>query len=260
MTETSSVRYEPDPERHVAVVTIDRPEARNAVNGEVAYAIEAALDDVETDDELWVTVLTGGPRTFCSGADLKVVSTEGARSFTTRKGGFAGIVRRERLKPLIAAVEGPAVAGGTEILLACDLIVAGRSATFGIPEVKRAIVAAGGGLFRLGRKIPPTVAMEWALTGEQFPADRAYEVGLVNEVCPDGTALERALALADRITTNAPIAVQQSRKVMLEGTWAEEADAWRMSRAATDVVYHSEDFKEGMQAFFEKRPPKWSNS
>ena len=254
------VQYAPDPERHVAVITIDRPEARNAVNGEVAYAIEEALDDVEARDDLWVSVLTGGPKMFCSGADLKVVSSEGARSFTTRKGGFAGVVRRERLKPLIAAVEGPAVAGGTEILLACDLIVAGESATFGIPEVKRAIVAAGGGLFRLGRKIPFTVAMEWALTGEQFPASRAYEVGLVNEVCPDGTALERALALAARITVNAPIAVQQSRQVMLQGTWAEEADAWRLSRAATDVVYHSQDFKEGMKSFFEKRPPQWSNS
>jgi enoyl-CoA hydratase len=254
------VRYEPDPDRHVGVITIDRPEARNAVDGEVAYAIEAALDDIESRDELWVAILTGGPKMFCSGADLKVVSTEGARSFTTRKGGFAGIVRRERLKPLIAAVEGPAVAGGTEILLACDLIVAGESATFGIPEVKRAIVAATGGLFRLGRKIPFTVAMEWALTGEQFPAARAYEVGLINDVCPDGEALERALTLADRITANAPIAVQQSRKVMLEGTWADEADAWRLSRAATEVVYQSQDFREGMKAFFEKRPPRWSNS
>lgn len=254
------VRYEPDPERHVGVITIDRPEARNAVNGEVAYAIEAALDDIESRDDLWATVLTGGPTMFCSGADLKVVSTEGARSFTTRRGGFAGIVRRERLKPLIAAVEGPAVAGGTEILLACDLIVAGESATFGIPEVKRAIVAATGGLFRLGRKIPFNVAMEWALTGEQFPASRAYEVGLINEVCPDGQALERALRFADRITVNAPIAVQQSRKVMLEGTWADEANAWRLSRAATEVVYQSRDFKEGMKAFFEKRPPEWSNS
>ena len=255
-----AVRYEPDADRHVAVITIDRPEARNAVNGEVAYAIEEALDDIESRDDLWATILTGGPEMFCSGADLKVVSTEGARSFTTRKGGFAGVVRRERLKPLIAAVEGPAVAGGTEILLACDLIVAGESATFGIPEVKRAIVAAGGGLFRLGRKIPFTVAMEWALTGEQFPARRAYEVGLVNEVCADGAALERALVLADRITVNAPIAVQQSRQVMLQATWADEADAWRLSRAATDVVYHSNDFKEGMQSFFEKRPPVWSNS
>jgi enoyl-CoA hydratase len=254
------VRYEPDPDRHVGVITIDRPEARNAVDGEVAYAIEAALDDIESRDELWVAILTGGPKMFCSGADLKVVSTEGARSFTTRKGGFAGIVRRERVKPLIAAVEGPAVAGGTEILLACDLIVAGESATFGIPEVKRAIVAATGGLFRLGRKIPFTVAMEWALTGEQFPAARAYEVGLINDVCPDGEALERALTLAARITANAPIAVQQSRKVMLEGTWADEADAWRLSRAATEVVYQTRDFKEGMKAFFEKRPPEWSNS
>lgn len=255
-----AVRYEPDRDNHVAVITIDRPEARNAVNGEVATAIEAALDDVESDDSLWVTVLTGGPDVFCSGADLKVVATEGARSFTTRKGGFAGIVRRERTRPLIAAVEGPAVAGGTEILLACDLIVAAESATFGIPEVKRAIVAAGGGLFRLGRKIPFTVAMEWALTGESFPASRAYEVGLVNEVCPDGQALDRALALAARITVNAPLAVQQSRQVMLAGTWAEEADAWRMSRAATEVVYRSADFTEGMQSFFEKRPPRWTAS
>lgn len=254
------VIYEPDVDRHVAVITINRPEARNAVNGAVAYAIEEALDDIESDDRLWVTILTGGDKMFCSGADLKVVATEGARSFTTRKGGFAGIVRRDRAKPLIAAVEGPAVAGGTEILLACDLIVASETATFGIPEVKRAIVAAGGGLFRLGRRIPFAVAMEWALTGDSYPASRAAEVGLVNEVCAPGHALERALALADRITTNAPIAVQQSRAVMLAATWADEADAWRMSRAATDVVYHTNDFKEGMQSFIEKRPPRWTAS
>jgi enoyl-CoA hydratase len=255
-----AVRYEPDPDSHVGVITIDRPEARNAVNGEVAYAIEEALDDIEGRGDLWVTILTGGAKMFCSGADLKVVSTEGARSFTTRKGGFAGISRRERAKPLIAAVEGPAVAGGTEILLACDLIVAGESATFGIPEVKRAIVAAGGGLFRLGRRIPFTIAMEWALTGDYFPASRAAELGLINEVCADGQALERAKALAARITVNAPLAVQQSRQVMLAATWAEESDGWRLSRQATYVVYHSNDFREGMQAFFEKRPPRWSAS
>ncbi|TCK21982.1 crotonase/enoyl-CoA hydratase family protein [Pseudonocardia endophytica] len=254
----SVVRYEPDPDRHIAVVTIDRPEARNAVNQEVAEQIEAALDDVEARDDLWVTILTGTPPVFCSGADLKVVAAGGVKTLWTKKGGFAGLIRRERTKPLIAAVDGPALAGGTEITLVCDLVVASRTATFGIPEVQRSLVAAGGGLFRLGRRIPYVVAMEWALTGDAYPAARAAELGLVNEVTAEGKALDGAIALAERITKNAPRAVQLSRWVMHEGTTADDARGWELSREAGKIVSGTEDFREGLTAFAEKRPPRWT--
>jgi enoyl-CoA hydratase len=254
------VHYEPNFENHLAIITIDRPEARNAVNGEVAQGIEAAIDSIEEDDRIWVSILTGTPPVFCSGADLKEVGSGNARSLNTKRGGFGGIVRRERTKPLIAAVEGPALAGGTEIVLSCDLVVASSQATFGIPEVKRSIVAGGGGLFRLGRRIPFTIAMEWALTGDSYPAERAAELGLVNEVCEPGRALERAHALAARITANAPIAVQQSRAVMLETTYGPESDGWTRSREAVQTIAATNDFREGVQAFIEKRPPEWSAS
>ena len=179
------VDYELD--GHVAVITINRPEARNAVNGDVAQGIEAAIDRLEADDEAWVGILTGA-RTekgyiFSAGADLKAMSTDPG-GMMTQKGGFAGITQRERTKPIIAAVDGPALAGGTEIVLSCDLVVASRSATFGIPEVKRSLVAGAGGLFRLPRKLPRNIAMELVLTGQlDFPAERAYHFGLVNHLC-----------------------------------------------------------------------------
>lgn len=255
-----AVKFEPDVEQHVAVITIDRPDARNAVNGEVAQGIEAALDEIEGNDALWVTILTGTPPVFCAGADLKEINAGNARALQTKRGGFAGVARRERIKPIIAAVDGPALAGGTEIVLACDLVVASESATFGIPEVKRGIVAGGGGLFRLGRRIPFTVAMEWALTGDAFPAARAAELGLINELCPAGEALQHARTLAMRITTNAPIAVQQSRLVMLGATYKEEPEGWAQSKAAVATVFGTNDLKEGVQAFIEKRPPLWTAS
>ena len=166
------VDYELD--GHVAVITINRPEARNAVNGEVAQGIEAAIDQLEADDEAWVGIITGA-RTekgyiFCAGADLKAMSTDPG-GMVTQRGGFAGIVQRERTKPIIAAVDGPALAGGTEVVLACDLVVASRTAVFGVPEVKRNLVAGAGGLFRLPRKLPRNIAMELVLTGQlDFPA------------------------------------------------------------------------------------------
>jgi enoyl-CoA hydratase len=255
-----AVHYEPDVENHLAVITIDRPGARNAINGEVAQGIEAAIDAIEEDDRIWVSILTGTPPVFCAGADLKEVGSGNARSLNTKRGGFAGLVRRERTKPIIAAVEGPALAGGTEIVLSCDLVVASSEATFGIPEVKRSIVAGGGGLFRLGRRIPFAIAMEWALTGDAYPAQRAADLGLVNEVCEPGRAVERARALAARITANAPIAVQQSRAVMLEATYQPESDGWARSREAVIAVAATNDFKEGVQAFIDKRPPAWSAS
>src|SRR5919106_352169 len=162
-----------------AVIKINRPEARNAINGEVAQGIEDAIDEVEADDGTWVGILTGEPPVFSAGADLKEINAGNAAKLQTQRGGFAGIVQRERTKPIIAAVDGPALAGGTEIVLACDLVVASTSATFGIPEVKRSLVAGAGGLFRLGRKLPLNIAMELAVTGDPITAEVAHHHGLV---------------------------------------------------------------------------------
>jgi enoyl-CoA hydratase len=240
-----------------AVVTINRPEARNAVNGAVAQGIEDAIDKIEDDDSIWVGILTGTPPVFCAGADLKEINAGNAGSLQTSRGGFAGIVTRERAKPIIAAVDGPALAGGTEIAIACDLIVASSTATFGIPEVKRSLVAAGGGLFRLGRKMPLNVAMELALTGDPISAQLAHHHGLVNQLCEPGEALAAAIGLAERICANAPVAVRASRKVVIEATNAPDDVGWQMSVAGMAAAMRSEDFSEGLTAFIEKRPPQW---
>jgi enoyl-CoA hydratase len=243
---------------HYAVVTIDRPEARNAVNAAVVQGIEHAIDSLEADDDMWVGILTAVPPVFCAGADLKEIGAGKGDLLRTERGGFAGITRRQRVKPMIAAVDGPALAGGTEIVLACDLVVASLSATFGMPEVKRSLVASAGGLFRLGRKIPINIAMECALTGDPITAERAYQFGLVNELCQPGLALERAAALASRICANAPIAVGLSREVVIGGTNEPDEVGWRMSEAARSTVMASDDFAEGVNAFLEKRPPRWT--
>jgi enoyl-CoA hydratase len=255
-----AVLFEADPATHVATITINRPEARNAVNGAVASGVEAAIDQIEADASIWAAILTGAPPVFCAGADLKVVGSGNASEMRTKRGGFAGIVRRERRKPVIAAVEGPALAGGTEIILACDLVVAGDTATFGIPEVRRSIVAGGGGLFRLGRRIPFAIAMEWALTGDAYSAERAAQLGLINEVVPAGTSLAKARELAARICANAPLAVQLSRDVVIDATYLPEDEAWRRSNEAVRAISRTNDFLEGVNAFIEKRPPRWTAS
>ena len=242
---------------HYAVLTINRPEARNAVNGAVANGIEEGIDKLEADDDLWVGILTGVPPVFCAGADLKEINSGNAGGLQTKRGGFGGIVQREREKPIIAAVDGPALAGGTEIVLSCDLVVASRSATFGIPEVKRSLVAAAGGLFRLPRKIPFNIAMECALTGDPITAERAYQFGLVNVLCEDGEALAKATELADRVCANAPIAVRETRRIMLTATNAPDDVGWKMSSEAMLKAVGTEDFSEGLTAFIEKRPPVW---
>ncbi|MEY2463628.1 MAG: enoyl-CoA hydratase [Acidimicrobiaceae bacterium] len=242
---------------HYAILTINRPEARNAVNAAVASGIEEGIDKLEADDDVWVGILTGVPPVFCAGADLKEINAGNAGGLATKRGGFGGITTRERDKPIIAAVDGPALAGGTEIVLSCDLVVASRSATFGIPEVKRSLVAAAGGLFRLGRKIPLNVAMECALTGDPISAERAYHFGLVNVLCEDGEALAKASELADRVCANAPIAVRGTRKVVIEATNAPDEIGWKLSAEAMAKAMKSEDFSEGLTAFIEKRPPAW---
>ena len=245
-------------EGHLAVITLNRPEARNAVNADVAQGVEDAVDRVEADPDVWLAVVTGGTPVFCSGADLKEVAAGRGNTIHTERGGFAGFTSRARTKPVIAAVDGPALAGGTEIVLACDLVVASRSATFGIPEVKRSLAAAAGGLFRLGRKIPLNVAMECALTGDPISAERAYGFGLVNVLCDDGRALAEAAVLAERVLANAPVAVRESRAVVADFTFAPDEDGWRRSGQAMSRAARSEDNREGLMAFIEKRPPRWT--
>ena len=252
----STIEYETD--GHVAVLTINRPEARNAVNADVANGIEEAIDQLEADDSLWLGILTGVPPVFSAGADLKEINAGRAGTLQTKRGGFAGITRRERSKPIIAAVDGPALAGGTEITLACDLVVASTTATFGIPEVKRCLVAAGGGLFRLPRKLPFNLAMELALTGDPIDATRAHHFGYVNRLCEPGQALETAKELARQIEANAPVAVRASRQVILAAQMEDEDTGWRMSAEAMGGAMGSEDMKEGLTAFIEKRPPNWT--
>ena len=245
-------------EGHVGIITINRPDARNAVNGEVARGIEEAIDKIEGDDSLWLGILTGVPPVFSAGADLKEINAGRAGDLQTQRGGFAGITRRDRSKPIIAAVDGPALAGGTEITLACDLIVASTTARFGIPEVKRCLVAAGGGLFRLPRKLPFNIAMELTLTGDPIDAERAHHFGLVNVLCDPGEALAKAKELAGRIEANAPVAVRESRKVVYAAMTEDEDTGWRLSGEAMMKAMSSEDMKEGLTAFIEKRPPSWS--
>ena len=247
-----------DTRGHTEIIIINRPDARNAVNDEVARGIESALDRLEDDDDLWVGILTGVPPVLSAGADLKMIGAGRAANLQTKRGGFGGIVRRARTKPLIPAVDGPALAGGTEMVLACDLVVASTTATFGIPEVKRSLVAAAGALFRLPRRLPLNVAMECALTGDPIGAVAAHQFGLVNELCEPGMALQRALELAGRITSNAPVAVRATRRIVLGSLVADEGAAWRLSTDGFAEASASEDFKEGIDAFVEKRPPVWA--
>ena len=249
-------------EGHVGIITINRPEARNAVNGEVARGIEEAIDRIEGDQAIWLGIITGAragdKAIFCAGADLKEINAGRGGDLQTERGGFGGITQRERTKPIIAAVDGPALAGGTEIVLSCDLVVASTTATFGVPEVKRSLVAAAGGLFRLPRKIPFNVAMECVLTGDPITAERAHHFGLVNQLVEPGEALDAARALAKRVEANAPVAVRASRRVVLAATMADDEVGWRMSMEGMAEAMRSADFSEGLTAFIEKRPPNWT--
>jgi enoyl-CoA hydratase/carnithine racemase len=242
----------------VALITLNRPQARNAVNGEIASGLEASVERLENDPELWVGVIAARGAVFSAGADLKEIAAGRVGTLATQRGGFAGITRLARTKPLIAAVDAPALAGGCEIVLSCDLVVASTDASFGIPEVKRALVAGAGGLFRLPRALPPNIAMQLALTGDPISAERAYSLGMVNELCEPGAALDNALRVAERICANAPRAVQVSRDLVLRGILADDEEAWRMTDAAMVEVMRGEDFAEGPRAFIEKRPPVWT--
>jgi enoyl-CoA hydratase len=239
----------------ILLVTINRPEQRNAVNLAVAQGIAASLDELDGDLDLSVGVITGAGKGFCAGMDLKAFVT-GERPWAGDRG-FAGIVQRPSVKPLIAAIEGFAVAGGLEVALACDLVVAARGAKLGVPEVKRSLVAAGGALLRLPRALPRAVAMELALTGDPITAERGYELGFVNRLAEPGDALEQALALAEAIAANAPLALAATKRILTEGASWPEQEFWHRQGELTGPVFASEDAREGATAFAEKRPPVW---
>ena len=246
---------------HVAVITINRPEVFNCVDNDVSAGIEAALDEFEGDDNVWVIVITGaGDKAFCSGMDLRAFAKLGreAKIFTER-GGFGGVTHRKLTKPTIAAVNGVALGGGLEIALACDLVVAAENARFGIPEVKVGLVAAAGGITRLTKRIPRGLALEMGMTGEPIDAARALAAGLASRIAERGKTLEEALSLAESICAASPVAVRQTREVMIATAQMDDDEAWELCRSANRVVLKSEDMKEGQRAFAEKRPPEWKN-
>lgn len=244
-----------DRDEAVLVITINRPEQKNAMTRSAGAIIASALDELDADPSLSVGVLTGSGGTFCSGMDLKRFAAGEVASVPGR--GFGGLTQRPPAKPLIAAVEGYAVAGGFELVLACDLVVAARGARFGLPEIKRGLVARGGGLFRLPRLVPRALALELILTGDLFDADRAAALGLVNRVVDDGAALTAALTLADRLAANAPLALAASKRVSIESADWPLAEAWELQAPITDPVFASDDAREGATAFAEKRTPVW---
>ncbi len=239
----------------VQVIVINRPEARNALNGAVAAGIRNAVDELDERDELRAGVLSGAGGTFSSGMDLKAFLSGDLPSFPGR--GLCGITQTPPRKPLVGAAEGWALAGGFELLLACDLVVAGASARFGVPEVTRSLVAGAGGALLLAERVPRALALELLLTGDPIDAARAAEIGLVNRVVPEGGALEAAIELAERIAANGPLAVVATKQIAHHGgDWSPE-QRWDQAAALSMPVFSSQDAREGARAFAEKRPPVW---
>ncbi|MFK8019289.1 MAG: crotonase/enoyl-CoA hydratase family protein [Pseudomonadales bacterium] len=239
----------------IMTITLNRPKARNAINGDAARGLAAAMDQLDGDDDIRVAILTGAEGTFCSGMDLKGFLTGDLPSVEGR--GFGGLTESLPSKPLIGAIEGYALAGGCELALCCDMLIMAENAKFGIPEVKRGLVAAAGGLVRLPRQIPQRIAMELALTGDFFSAQRAAEIGLVNHVVPEGTALAAAKELAAKINANGPLAVRLSKKIVTESAEWSGAEMFDKQNAIAMPVFSSEDAIEGAAAFAEKRAPNW---
>lgn len=248
---------------HVGVVTLNRPAVRNAVDRDLTLALEAAVDRVEDDPEVRVGVLTANVAdqtrpVFCAGADLAVIRETGsAATLDTERGGFAGFVYRERTKPFVVAVDGLATAGGMELVLAADVVVATTRSSFGLAEVRHNLIAAAGGLFRLPRAIGRAPAMDIILTGEPIDATRAYQLGLVSRLTEPGGALDTAMDVAHAIAAAAPLAVRASRTVVRAATSTDEHELRTLSRALFDGLLESDDASEGLRAFAEKRPPEW---
>ena len=237
---------------HVLVLSIQREAKRNAVNQDIADGIDAGLRTLDDDHDLWVGVLTGTTAVFSAGSDLSGLGA------TTPDGGEYGMIRRDRRKPLIAAVEGIALGGGLEIVLACDLVVAARNAQFGLPEVRRGLVPTCGALFRTPRAMPLNLARELILTGDPIGAERAYAAGFVNVLCEPGDAVDAAVALAARLCQNAPLSVQACLGAVNALVGADDGDGWDATAAALNSLLGTHDMTEGVQAFFEKRSPEWT--
>jgi len=241
-----------DRHNHILVIRMDRPQKRNALNAAMTAGIDAAMNQLEDDPELWCGILTGTDSVFSAGADL----TEGPGE-PTERGGVVGLIHRKRSKPLIAAVEGVALGGGVELILCCDLVVASSKAAFGLPEVKRGLMPDFGGAFRIGRFLPMNVAREMLITGNNLTAERAERLGFVNAVVEPGKALSSALLLAEKICENAPLAIREALAVFNTEVTGDESASWKRSDAAHARLLQTEDLIEGLGAFFEKRPPKW---
>ena len=244
----------------VGIIRLNRPEAKNAVSDEVSAGVEAALDEFEADDDIKAVIVTGTGDVFSAGADLKMVAKGEGFKIATKRGGFGGITTRTYAKPLIAAVNGPALAGGFEIVLACDLVVAADDARFGLPEVKRGLFAAAGGPYRLVRRVPLATATEIVLTGDPIDAQRAHELGLVNRLVPKEKVMDEALALAATIAANGPVAVRKSLRLLHESGDLKEEEARQLSNEVALEVFGSKDAIEGATAFAEKRPPRWTGT
>lgn len=246
-------------DRHIAVVTLDRPEKRNAISPEVASALEAIVRRIDDDPDIRVVILTSSePRVFCAGADLGAVASGKGAGMETPGGGFAGFVYAQRIKPWIAAVEGMALAGGCEICLACDMIVASHGASFGLPEVKRGLMAGAGGVHRLANVLPRNIAAELLATGEPIDGTRAHALGLVNRLVEPGETLAGARELAEAIVRNAPLSVQHSLAAMRASIGQPDGAGRAMVAERFAALRKSEDFKEGPRAFVEKREPVWT--
>lgn len=244
----------------VAILTLNRPEARNAINSAMTDALRDALNRFEKDSEIRVGILTGAGKTFCAGMDLKAFLGGEGDAILSGEGRFAGFVDAERSKPIIAAVEGPALAGGFELALACDFIVASETATFGLPEVGVGIFACAGGTFRLARRIPPAKALELCLTAARISAEEARDLGLLNYLAPPGVALAAAEDLARKIAANAPLAVAASLEIGRRAEAQSEAELWQLTDRLWQRVSHSEDAVEGPRSFAEKRKPAWKGT
>lgn len=242
---------------HVLLMTLSRPAARNAVNPALAASLEAAIDRLEAEHELRVGLLTGQGSVFCAGADLKSVAAGGLTSLLTERGGFAGFVRRRRTKPVIAALNGDALAGGMELAIACDLMLAAEGVRLGIPEAARSLLAVGGALANLPRLIGEKATLELAMTALPWPAERFIGLGLVSAVVPKAELLVKALRLADSICANAPLAVRAARAAVVEGRELDEDARWELAERHLADLTGTADYREGLESFVEKREPRW---
>ncbi|MCU1456569.1 MAG: enoyl-CoA hydratase/carnithine racemase [Actinomycetia bacterium] len=243
----------------IEILTLNRPESRNAMTPELSELLADTWEELETDTDVWAVILTGAGTVFCAGADLKVVASGDSAGIASKRGGFGGLVERDFPKPLIAACNGPALAGGFEMVLACDMVVASTAATFGIPEAKRGLLAAAGGPIRLAKRIPLAIALEMGMTGDPVDARRAFDLGLVNRVAEPDAVIDTAIALAERIVENSPVSVRITKRLTKESQQVTESEGWALTNAIAGELFASGDAMEGAMAFLEKRPPVWKS-